>query len=168
MKKLTSILLSMTLILTLAACGGGGNGGQNKEAPDLNKYYEDFMASLGADNQPAMGDVEGEQLAAVYPGLENYAAKQSVLKMAMISAVAFEFALVELENEADAKAVADIFQARIDYQVGDDATPGGAWYPETIEGWKTKSRIVSHGNYVMLAVGDASASAVEEFEALFA
>ena len=103
MKKLTSILLSMTLILTLAACGGGGNGGQNKEAPDLNKYYEDFMASLGADNQPAMGDVEGEQLAAVYPGLENYAAKQSVLKMAMISAVAFEFALVELENEADAK-----------------------------------------------------------------
>lgn len=59
MKKLTSILLSMTLILTLAACGGGGNGGQNKEAPDLNQYYEDFMASLGADNQPAMGDVEG-------------------------------------------------------------------------------------------------------------
>ena len=31
--------------------------------------------------------------------------------------VAFEFALVELENEADAKAVADIFQARIDYQI---------------------------------------------------
>lgn len=117
MKKLTSILLSMTLILTLAACGGGGNGGQNKEAPDLNQYYEDFMASLGADNQPAMGDVEGEQLAAVYPGLENYATKQAVLKMAMISAVAFEFALVELENEADAKAVADIFQARIDYQI---------------------------------------------------
>ena len=52
-----------------------------KDHPDLNKYYEDFMASLGADNQPAMGDVEGEQLAAVYPGLENYAAKQSVLKI---------------------------------------------------------------------------------------
>ena len=124
MKKLTSILLSMTLILTLAACGGGGNGGQNKEAPDLNQYYEDFMASLGADNQPAMGDVEGEQLAAVYPGLENYATKQAVLKMAMISAVAFEFALVELENEADAKAVADIFQARIYYQI-----ENGAFYP---------------------------------------
>lgn len=54
MKKLTSILLSMTLLLALAACGGNGGGGQNKEAPDLNKYYEDFMASLGADNQPAM------------------------------------------------------------------------------------------------------------------
>ena len=38
MKKLTSILLSMTLILTQAACGGGGNGGQNTEAPDLNQY----------------------------------------------------------------------------------------------------------------------------------
>ena len=82
------------------------------------------MASLGADNQPAMGDVEAEQLSQLYPGLENYAAKQSVLKIAMISAVAFEFALVELENEADAKAVADIFQARIDYQI-----ENGAFYP---------------------------------------
>ena len=52
--------------------------------------------------------------------------------------------------------------------MGDEATPVGPWNPETIEGWKTKSRIVSHGNYVMLEVGDASASAVEEFEALFA
>ena len=69
MKKLTSILLSMTLLLALAACGGNGGGGQNKEAPDLNKYYEDFMASLGADNQPAMGDVEAEQLSQLYPGL---------------------------------------------------------------------------------------------------
>lgn len=163
MKKLTSILLSMTLILTLAACGGGGNGGQNKEAPDLNQYYEDFMASLGADNQPAMGDVEGEQLAAVYPGLENYATKQAVLKMAMISAVAFEFALVELENESDAQAVADIFQARVDYQVN-----GGAFYPQTTADWEN-AQIITHGNVVALIVaGTEQARAVEAFEKLFA
>ena len=163
MKKLTSILLSMTLLLALAACGGNGGGGQNKEAPDLNKYYEDFMASLGADNQPAMGDVEGEQLAAVYPGLENYAAKQSVLKMAMISAVAFEFALVELENEADAKAVADIFQARIDYQI-----ENGAFYPMTLEGWE-QAEIVTQGNVVALIVAQGSQDqAVDAFNALFA
>lgn len=163
MKKLTSILLSMTLILTLAACGGGGNGGQNKEAPDLNKYYEDFMASLGADNQPAMGDVEGEQLAAVYPGLENYAAKQSVLKMAMISAVAFEFALVELENAADVQKAEEIFQARIDAQV-----QGGAFYPETIEGWK-KAQVITKGSVVaLISAGDSQSSAVEAFEKLFA
>lgn len=163
MKKLTSILLSMTLLLALAACGGNGGGGQNKEAPDLNKYYEDFMASLGADNQPAMGDVEAEQLSQLYPGLENYAAKQSVLKIAMISAVAFEFALVELENEADAKAVADIFQARIDYQIENEA-----FYPMTLEGWE-QAKIITQGNVVALIVAQGEQDrAVEEFNSLFA
>ena len=109
-----------------------------------------------------------ELLDSYYPGLAEIAAKQRRVYIAALSAAVGEFALVEVENAEDVQAVEDIFQARIDYQVGDDATPGGAWYPETIEGWKTKSRIVSHGNYVMLAVGDASASAVEEFEALFA
>ena len=110
-----------------------------------------------------MGDVEGEQLAAVYPGLENYAAKQSVLKMAMISAVAFEFALVELENEADAKAVADIFQARIDYQI-----ENGAFYPMTLEGWE-QAEIVTQGNVVALIVAQGSQDqAVDAFNALFA
>ena len=109
-----------------------------------------------------------ELLDSYYPGLAEIAAKQRRVYVAAISAAVGEIALVEVENAEDVQAVEDIFQARIDYQVGDDAAPGGAWYPETIEGWKTKSRIVSHGNYVMLAVGDASASAVEEFEALFA
>lgn len=109
-----------------------------------------------------------ELLDSYYPGLAEIAAKQRRVYIAAMSAAVGEIALVEVENAEDVQAVEDIFQARIDYQVGDDATPGGAWYPETIEGWKTKSRIVSHGNYVMLAVGDASASAVEEFEALFA
>ena len=109
-----------------------------------------------------------ELLDSYYPGLAEIAAKQRRVYIAAISAAVGEIALVEVENAEDVQAVEDIFQARIDYQVGDDAAPGGAWYPETIEGWKTKSRIVSHGNYVMLAVGDASASAVEEFEALFA
>ena len=109
-----------------------------------------------------------ELLDSYYPGLAEIAAKQRGVYVAAISAAVGEIALVEVENAEDVQAVEDIFQARIDYQVGDGTNPGGAWYPETIEGWKTKSRIVSHGNYVMLAVGDASASAVEEFEALFA
>ena len=163
MKKLTSILLSMTLILTLAACGGGGNGGQNKEAPDLNQYYEDFMASLGADNTPAMMDVEAEALDSLYQGLSAYKTAQSVVKVAAINSVAFEFALVELENEADAKAVADIFQARIDYQI-----ENGAFYPMTLEGWE-QAEIVTQGNVVALIVAQGSQDqAVDAFNALFA
>lgn len=164
MKRLTTFFLSLTLLLTLAACGGGGgNAGQNKEAPDLNKYYEDFMASLGADGQPAMGDMMEEQIAQFYPGLENYATKQAVMKMAMISAVAYEFALVELESEADAKAVADIFQARIDYQI-----ENGAFYPMTLEGWE-QAKVVTQGNVAALIVAQgAQDQAVDAFNALFA
>lgn len=163
MKKLTMIFLSMTLLLTLAACGGGGSGGQNKEAPDLNKYYEDFMASLGADNQPAMMDVEAEMIGQVYPGLETYGLKQSVLKVAAITAVPCEFALVEVEDEANAKAVADIFQARIDAQI-----EGGAFYPMTVEGWE-KAQIITNGNVVaLICAGEQQDQAVEAFNKLFA
>ena len=62
---------------------------------------------------------------------------------------AFRF-LVEVENSADVQKVKDIFQARIDYQVGTDDEPGGAWYPASIEGWKTGSRVVANGNYVLM------------------
>ena len=109
-----------------------------------------------------------ELLDSYYPGLSELSTKQCGVYVAAISAAVGELALVEVENAGDVQAVEDIFQARIDYQVGDDTNPGGAWYPETIEGWKTKSHVVSHGNYVMLAVGDAAEAAVESFEALFA
>ena len=109
-----------------------------------------------------------EMLDAYYPGLSEISTKQLGVYIAAISAAVGEIALAEVEDAGDVQAVEDIFQARIDYQVGDDANPGGAWYPETIEGWKANSHIVSHGNYVMLAVGDNAEAAVEAFEALFA
>ena len=155
----------------------GGTDSPETEAPgapeeiDLSAFYNTLREG---NTWPELMDLTTdanmkELLDSYYPGLAEIAAKQrSGVYVAAISAAVGEIALVEVENAEDVQAVEDIFQARIDYQVGDDATPGGAWYPETIEGWKTKSRIVSHGNYVMLAVGDASASAVEEFEALFA
>ena len=129
MKKILSAILAMSLVLLLAACGskgGGGTGNDGAKSVDLNQYYEDFMASLGADNTPAMMDVEAEALDSLYQGLSAYKTAQSVVKVAAINSVAFEFALVELENESDAQAVADIFQARVDYQVN-----GGALYPQT-------------------------------------
>lgn len=161
MKKLVSLILGMILVLSLAACGGSDNdsGGQ---APDLNQYYEDFMASLGEENQPAMMDVEAEMIASVYPGLETYGTKQLVLKTAMISAVPYEFALVELESADNAQAVADIFQARKDAQI-----EGGAFYPMTVEGWE-KAEIITNGNVVaLICASDEQAQAVSAFNELF-
>ncbi len=154
----------------------GGTDSPETEAPgapeevDLTAFYNTLReGNIWPELMDLTTDANMKELLdSYYPGLAEIAAKQRRVYIAAISAAVGEIALVEVENAEDVQAVEDIFQARIDYQVGDDATPGGAWYPETIEGWKTKSRIVSHGNYVMLAVGDASASAVEEFEALFA
>ena len=151
----------------------GGTDSTETEAPEeinLSAFYNTLReGNIWPELMDLTTDANMKELLdSYYPGLAEIAAKQRRVYIAAISAAVGEIALVEVENAEDVQAVEDIFQARIDYQVGDDATPGGAWYPETIEGWKTKSRIVSHGNYVMLAVGDASASAVEEFEALIA
>lgn len=162
MKKLTALLLTLTAVLSLAACGGR-QGDFDAKAPDLNQYYEDFMSTLGADNTPAMMDLEGEFLETFYPGLSGFKTRQLVVKAAAISSVPFEFALVELENAADVQKAEEIFQARIDAQV-----QGGAFYPETIEGWK-KAQVITKGSVVaLISAGDSQSSAVEAFEKLFA
>lgn len=161
-RQLFALVLALVCVFTLAACGGEPGGG-TEEAPDLNQYYEDFMASLGEDNAPAMMDVDMQMLPQVYPGLETYGTKQLVLKMAAISAVPCEFALVELSDASDAQAVADIFQARIDAQI-----EGGAFYPMTVEGWE-KAQIITHGAVVaLICANEEQANAVEAFEKLFA
>lgn len=161
MKKLLSILLCAILLPALAACGGGG-GNNGQAAPDLNKYYDDFMATLGADNTPAMMDVETDMIPQVYPGLENYTSKQVVAKMAAITAVPFEFVLLELESEADAQAAASILQARVDSQVN-----GGAFYPETTAAWE-KAQVITHGNVAaLICAGSEQDQAVDAFNKLF-
>ena len=139
---------------------------QSKPAVDLTAFYESVMA---AGERPAMMQAEGEVLDAFYPGLSEIQTNQCGVYTAMISAAVGEIALVEVENAADVQAVKDIFQARIDYQVGDEENPGGAWYPATIEGWKNGSRIVSNGNYIMLvAFSENVENVVDSFNALFA
>lgn len=180
--------LVLALALALSACGasqgstGGASGSGEPSAPesggasvpeegaphkdvDLSEFY----ASLLEEQEwPELMALEGETLDGFYPGLSDLSPKQCLVNVAAISAAVGEIALVELETEEDAQKAAEIFQARIDYQVGDDNNPGGAWYPETIEGWKTNSQIVSNGNYVMLAVGSHAAEAAESFQQLFA
>lgn len=155
------------------------NGAGESNAPGENEAQKEidlaaFYDTLRAENTwPELMDVAGdptmqEMLDSFYPGLSDIATKQCGVYVAAISAAVGEIALVEVENAEDVQTVKDIFQARIDYQVGDGSNPGGAWYPETIEGWKNNSHIAGNGNYVMLAVGDPAEAAVESFNALFA
>ena len=129
-----------------------------------------FAAGL-AESQPdwpGMMAMEGEALEAYYPGLSALSPKQCVVQMAMISASGVEIALVEAASSADVETIKGIFQSRIDYQVGDGESPGGAWYPEPTEMWKNSSRIVSNGNYVMLVAYSDADAVVTGFNALFA
>ena len=162
MKRIVSAILTVTLVFALIACGGTNDGQSGKPAPDLQQYYDDFMASLG-DNAPMMMAIEGDMLEAAYPGLSAYTLKQSVLQMAGISAVAYEMALVETESETDAQAVKEIFEARVDSQI-----QGGAMYPATIEAWENAS-VIQNGNVVALILaGEDQTAAVDAFNALFA
>jgi hypothetical protein len=127
-----------------------------------------YNAVTGACEWPALMEAEDEVLDAFYPGLTDIQTRQRGVYLAMISAAVGELALVEVESSEDVQKVKDIFQARVDYQVGDDENPGAAWYPETIEGWKNGARIVSNGNFVMLvALSEGTDSAVAAFNAQF-
>lgn len=163
MKRMITALMALVLVLSLAACGGKETDAQTKEAPDLASFYQDFMASLG-ENAPAMVDANEDEsyVENFFPGLSAYELKQSVLQMAMISAVAYEFDLVECANESDVEAVKAVFQARIDNQVN-----GGAFYPATTEAWEKADLLVNGTVVGLIVAGEEQAGAVEAFNALF-
>ena len=162
MKKIFAAALAMVMMLSLVACGG------NKapaEAPDLTKYYEDFMATLGEGNTPAMvsANDDASYVDSFFPGLNDVELKQSVLMMAAMAQVGFEIDLVECANADDVETVKGILQARIDSQVA-----GGAFYPSVAEAWE-KAELIVNGNVVaLICAGEAQDSAVEAFNALFA
>ena len=128
---------------------------------DLNAFYEKVATAQG-ENWPFMMLAEGEMLDGFFPGLSGIATKQCYAYLPAMSAVAAEFVLVEVENASDIEAVKAIMQERIDAQVA-----GGAWYPETIEGWKNNSRIVTNGNHIVMAVFSDVDAFVAEFNGLF-
>ena len=102
-----------------------------------------------------------------YAGLTGVSAEQMLVYVCMMSMNNGEFGLVQVKDSKDVDTVKAIFQARIDYMVGDGNGPGGAWYPGPTEQWQNNSRIVSNGNYVMMIVHENCADIVKEFNALF-
>ena len=141
-------------------------GADSTASVDLSAFYNNLVAN-DADFSANM-EVTGDFLTNYYPGLSDISTEQCVIYTPMISAVVCEIARVEVSDSADLDSVKAIFQARIDSQVGTDDSPGGAWYPASIESWKTHAQIVSHGNYIMLIAYEKDADVVSAFDALFA
>ena len=130
---------------------------------DLNGFYTSVCTTYGENFPANMNLCESvEMLDAFYPGLSGLETKQLMIYQPMMGAVVCEIALAEAANEADVETIKGIFQSRIDSQVD-----GGAWYPESIEGWKSNSRVVANGNCVMLIAYSECDAVVDAFNGLF-
>lgn len=160
-KKLSALLLALSLTL-LTACGM--RQPLESEA-DLGAFYTDVTENY---ELPELLTLEQESIEMLYPGLLDLELEQCLIATAAISAAAGELALVEVKDAGDADAVKQIFQDRIDYQVGSGDAPGGAYYPETARQWEENSRIAINGNYVMLAVAEDADGIESDFSGLFA
>ena len=134
------------------------------QSADLQAFYESLLSTYGENFPANMNMCEMQDvLDSFYPGLSAIGTKQMMIYQPMMGAVVCEIALVEVANAADVDAVKAIFQSRIDAQVD-----GGAWYPESIEGWKTNSRIVANGSCVMMIAYSECDAVVSAFNGLFA
>ena len=130
---------------------------------DLNGFYTSVCTTYGENFPANMNLCESvEMLDAFYPGLSGLETKQLMIYQPMMGAVVCEIALAEAANEADVETIKGIFQSRIDSQVD-----GGAWYPESIEGWKNNSRIVANGNTIMMIAYSECDAVVNAFNGLF-
>ena len=85
-------------------------------------------------------------IASFYPGLDAIELNQQAYYMPPIATHPCEIVLVEVKNDTDVQAVADIFQARID--MGADNTN----YPESAAGWQLYAQVQKSGNFVCMIV----------------
>ena len=177
MKKLISMILVLSLVFALAACGGKDTTStpstsnpttstpavedkvEEIKSADLQAFYESTF--LG-ENMPFLEVLSGEPLDAFYAGLSALELKQCIVAIPPITAVPFEVAMVEVADAADLAKVEDIFKNRVETQT----TPPN--YPPVIEAWEKHCKVVTNGNTIMMITMEGSESIVEAFNALFA
>ena len=160
MKKRAVLILAALLLLT--GCGGGQADGAETAEVSLTALFAGMEASCGW-SEDYMTDVEGELLEEYYPGLSEVPARQLIIRVPAMSSDVNEIVLFQGKTEEDAEAAASILQARIDAQV-----EGGAWYPETIEAWKSARVIRQGGTYAaLIASGEFQESLEEQFNRQF-
>lgn len=172
MKRIFSLCAMAALCLSLlSACTNSDSGKNPDKQVDLagfaqsvteNHDFSGFIQRIDVSD-PDMGEMMSGMLEGFYPGLAGMDLEQMEVYMSMISFGSGELAMVQAKNADDAKAVKDIFQARVDSK----STEGAGNYPEEVELWQRSSAIAENGNYVMLVCAQDCDAIVSEFNELF-
>lgn len=162
-KRFSILMLALALVFSLAACGKKAEAKKvdlAEFAAGLNEKYQ--ISGFLERMDPEDADMGAVMIDNTFPGLRDMDLEQMEVYLCMVSFNTGEFSLVEAKNADDAKAVADLFQARID-----SMTEEGLNYPDTVENWTNNAKVVTNGNYVMLVCAEKSEDIVSDFNALF-
>lgn len=142
--------------------GSSSGSGSSSSASqvDLSAFYTKVQS--GYELSSFLSQADKDVLDNFYPGLSDVATEQCLVYVNMMSMNTGEIALVQVKDAKDVDTVKGILQTRIDGMID-----GGAWYPEPTRIWTEDSRVVSHGNYIMMVVNENCDAIVSDFNALF-
>lgn len=142
-----------------------GSSDSSSSQVDLASFYSTIT---GKYQFSFMTEADDTTLTNFFAGLSDLSLSQRVVYLCGMSpAPVGDFALVQVSDSKDVDKVKSIFQARIDYMVGDGNGPGGAFYPMEQTTWEEYSRIAVNGDYIMLIAHESCDDIVKEFNALF-
>ncbi len=148
-----------------SSSSSGSSSGSSASKVDLASFYSTIT---GKYQFSFMTEADDTTLTNFFAGLSDLSLSQRVVYLCGMSpAPVGDFALVQVSDSKDVDTVKSIFQARIDYMVGDGNGPGGAFYPMEQTTWEEYSRIAVNGDYVMLIAHENCDDIVKEFNALF-
>lgn len=147
MKRVIALLLVMLMTISMYGCSK-----EQRKGPEpgtaLNTFYQAIIDAQpeNAEELILFEETNPDLIASFYPGLDAIELSQQAYYMPPIATHPCEIVLVEVKNDADVQAVADIFQARID--MGADNTN----YPESAAGWQLYAQVQKSGNFVCMIV----------------
>ena len=144
---------------------GSGSSGSSSSQVNLSDFY---TTTTGKYQFSFMMEADDVTLTNFFAGLSDLSLSQQVIYLCGMSPSPHgDFALVQVSDPKNVDTVKAIFQARIDYMVGDGNGPGGAFYPMEQTMWEENARIAVNGDCVMLIVHPDCDSIVDDFNALF-
>ena len=149
--------------------GSSSSSGSSSSVPAASVNLSDFYTTTTGKYQFSfMMEADETMLTTFFTGLDGQPLSQQVVYLCGMSPSPHgDFALVQVSDPKDVETVKAIFQARVDYMVGDGNGPGGAFYPMEQTMWEENARIAVNGDCVMLIVHPDCDSIVDDFNALF-